>query len=94
MESAYHRLGEENLRQLVNNFYNYVVADDSINHLFTGDMELVRKKQFLFLTGFLGGPSLYVAEYGHPRMRLRHMPHAITEKSAISWLKNLAASYN
>lgn len=82
-------MGEENLRIMVDNFYSYVLADDSINHLFTTDMELVKKKQFLFLTGFLGGPSIYVAEYGHPKMRLRHMPHAITEKSAISWLKNM-----
>lgn len=89
MESIYDRLGEENLKIMVDNFYVHVMADDSINHLFTTDMELVKKKQFLFLTGFLGGPSIYVAEYGHPKMRLRHMPHAITEKSAISWLKNM-----
>jgi len=89
MESIYHRLGEDNLNQMVDNFYDHVMQDDSINHLFTTDMELVKKKQILFLTGFLGGPSLYVAEYGHPRMRLKHMPHEITEKSAISWLKNM-----
>lgn len=89
MESIYQRLGEQNLKELVDNFYNHVMKDDSINHLFTTDMDLVKKKQLLFLTGFLGGPSIYVAEYGHPRMRLRHMPHAITEQSAISWLKNM-----
>lgn len=89
MESIYDRLGEENLRTMVDKFYTHVMSDDKINHLFTTDMELVKKKQFMFLTGFLGGPSIYVAEYGHPRMRLRHMPHAITESSAISWLKNM-----
>ncbi|MDC1508577.1 globin [Saprospiraceae bacterium] len=89
MESIYHRLGEQNLRVMVDNFYHYVMEDNTINHLFTTDMELVKKKQILFLTGFLGGPSIYVAEYGPPRMKLRHMPHAITEKSAISWLKNI-----
>lgn len=89
MESIYQRLGEENLKEMVDNFYGHVMSDDSINHLFTTDMDLVKHKQFLFLTGFFGGPSLYVAEYGHPRMRLRHMPHKITEKSAISWLKNM-----
>ena len=89
MDSIYHRLGEGKLKEMVDNFYNHVMADDSINHLFTTDMELVKRKQFLFLTGFLGGPSIYVAEYGHPRMRGRHMPHKITEQSAISWLKNM-----
>ena len=89
MDSIYHRLGEENLKVMVDHFYDHVMADDSINHLFTTDMELVKKKQFLFLTGFLGGPSLYVAEYGYPKMRLRHMPHKIDEKSAIAWLKNM-----
>lgn len=89
MESIYYRLGEDNLKEMVDNFYDYVMSDDTINHLFTTDMDLVKRKQFLFLSGFLGGPSLYVAEYGHPRMRLRHMPHEITEKSAIAWLKNM-----
>jgi len=89
MDTIYSRLGKDNLEQMVDNFYNYVMNDDSINHLFTTDLDLIKRKQFLFLTGFLGGPSLYVAEFGHPRMRLRHMPHKITEQSAISWLKNM-----
>ena len=89
MESIYDRLGEKNLNQMVEQFYDHVMKDDEINHLFTTDMKLVKRKQFLFLSGFFGGPSTYVAEFGHPRMRLRHMPHAITEKSAIAWLKNM-----
>jgi len=44
MESIYHRLGEQNLRVMVDNFYHYVMEDDTINHLFTTDMELVKKK--------------------------------------------------
>ena len=30
MESIYHRLGEQNLRVMVDNFYHYVMEDDSI----------------------------------------------------------------
>jgi len=44
MESIYHRLGEQNLSVMVDNFYHYVMEDDTINHLFTTDMELVKKK--------------------------------------------------
>ena len=46
MESIYHRLGEQNLRVMVDNFYHYVMEDDTINHLFTTDMELVKKINF------------------------------------------------
>lgn len=89
MTTLYDRLGASNLDEMVNTFYDFVMVDDSINHLFTTDMDLVKKKQTMFLTQFLGGPGLYVAEYGHPRMRLKHMPHKITEASAVSWLHNM-----
>ena len=89
MASIHQRLGAENIEKLVDTFYDYVLQDEKINHLFTTDIDLVKKKQYMFLTQFLGGPGLYVAEYGHPKMRLRHMPHRITEEAAISWLRNM-----
>ena len=63
-----------------------VVEDKTISHLFTTDMEVVKKKQALFLTQFLGGPMLYNETYGHPRMRMRHSPHKITGEGAMAWL--------
>lgn len=86
-QTLYERLGAENLKLLVDNFYNQVFTDPILKPLFNTDKELIKKKQFMFLTQFLGGPDIYSQEYGHPRLRARHMPHPITEEHAIAWLK-------
>lgn len=31
----------------------------------------------MYLSGWLGGPQLFVEAYGHPRLRARHLPFAI-----------------
>lgn len=87
--SLFERLGSENLRSLVNTFYSNVEQDKRISHLFKNDFEEIKRKQFAFLTQFLGGPPLYHEEFGHPRMRMRHMPHAITPDAAVAWLENM-----
>jgi len=90
--TLYEELGEANLRIMVDRFYDSVMADDRLVHLFKTDLRLVKSKQFMFLSQFLGGPDLYSAEYGHPRMRMRHMPHEITPSSAYAWLENMKAA--
>lgn len=85
--TLYDQLGDENLSLLVNRFYDQVMVNDEIKHLFQTDIDEVKRKQFMFLSQFLGGPSRYANEFGHPRMRMRHMPHKITPKSALAWLE-------
>ena len=92
--TLYEQLGAENLKLLVNKFYDLVGQDETISALFQTDMELVKHKQTLFLTQFLGGPMLYNEAYGHPRMRMRHAPHRITEEAAIAWLKCMNNAIN
>lgn len=90
--SLYEEIGEDNLRILVDRFYDNVLEDDRIAHLFQSDINLIKSKQFMFLTQFLGGPGLYTEEYGHPRMRMRHMPHEITPSAGYAWLENMKAA--
>jgi len=87
MESFYTRIGPERLKVIVERFYDLVFSNEKIGHLFQSDKSLIRDKQYQFLTQFLGGPQLYSNSYGHPRMRMRHSPHAITEDAAREWLK-------
>jgi hemoglobin len=42
---------------------------------------------YLFLSGWLGGPQLYVEKYGHPMLRRRHLPFEIGESERDQWLK-------
>ena len=85
--SRYERLGPDRLGRLVDAFYTRVQADPVIAGLFPADIAPVREKQRLFLTQFLGGPPLYSEQYGHPRMRMRHLPHAIDETAVKHWLQ-------
>jgi len=87
LTSIYDRLGDENLQLLVDNFYKEVLADSRIAHLFQTDIEIVKSKQFMFLSQFLGGPPRYAETHGHPRMRMRHMPHKINHDAANAWLE-------
>lgn len=92
MNTTYDRLGPENLKLLVERFYDLVFASDEIKHLFKTDKELIKEKQRLFLTQFFGGPPLYSEKYGHPQMRARHMPHPISQENAVAWLSCMSAA--
>ncbi|HZV98246.1 MAG TPA: hemoglobin-like protein, partial [Methylophilaceae bacterium] len=43
-------------------------------------------KLFMFLTGWTGGPQLYIERYGHPFLRARHMPFTIAESERDQWM--------
>ncbi len=93
--SLYERIGGDvTLRVMLERFYDNVYAHELISRLFQGDKEEIKEKQRLFLTQFLGGPQLYSDQYGHPRMRARHIPHAITEEDAVAWLACMADAIN
>jgi len=78
--------GAETIRKLVEAFYPKVQAHPRLSPLFPEDINPVMEKQYMFLTQFFGGPSLFSDEYGHPMMRARHMHFPITEQLAGDWL--------
>lgn len=79
-------LGPENLKLLVDNFYELVIQHPEIKHLFVNGIDEIKRKQYYFLTQFLGGPALYTENIGQPKMRLRHLPHKITQAGKEAWL--------
>lgn len=92
-QTLYERIGgDAALRQLTDKFYDLVFNHELISRLFKTDKDLIKEKQRLFLTQFLGGPQLYSEVYGHPMMRARHMPHTITEDDAVAWLQCMASA--
>ena len=90
--SLYDRLGADNLELLVGRFYDLVFENEQIARLFKTDKDVIKEKQRLFLTQFLGGPSLYSDQYGHPQMRARHLPHPIGQEDAVAWLQCMSAA--
>jgi hemoglobin len=88
--SAYELVGgEAGVRQLVDRFYDYMdqleQASD-IRQMHAKSLKGSRQKLFMFLSGWLGGPNLYIEKYGHPRLRQRHLPFAISSKERDQWL--------
>ena len=69
--------GEEKVRELVDRFYDHMDTlseVQTVRDLHARSLKASREKLFLFLSGWLGGPDLYVEKYGHPRLRRRHLP--------------------
>lgn len=81
--------GADALRALVDRFYDLMDVDPryaGIRALHPQDLAGSREKLYLFLTGWLGGPQLYVARHGHPRLRARHLPFSIGAAERDAWM--------
>ncbi|WP_017755236.1 globin domain-containing protein [Calidifontibacillus oryziterrae] len=78
--------GAETIEKLVKAFYPKVYSHPDLKPLFKDDMKVIMRKQKMFLTQFLGGPTLYSDEFGPPAMRSRHLPFEITPTRAKAWL--------
>ncbi len=88
--TTYERLGgEDAIRGLVDRFYDLMSelpAARMVLELHPKDLTESRDKLFKFLSGFFGGPSLYIQQYGHPMLRARHLPFPISENERDQWL--------
>ena len=81
--------GETSLRALVERFYDVMDSAPEaaqIRALHPKILKQSREKLFMFLSGWSGGPSLYIEKYGHPRLRQRHMPFPIGKAERDQWL--------
>jgi hemoglobin len=92
--TIYEKLGDDRLMELVTTFYDLVQLSPILAPLFKGDFTSIRDKQFCFLSQFLGGPLRYNEKYGHPKMRLRHLPHPIDEIAKDEWLVCMKKAIN
>jgi hemoglobin len=81
--------GAERVRELVDRFYDYMDSlpeARKIRAMHAKSLRASREKLYLFLSGWLGGPDLYVEKYGHPMLRRRHLPFAIGSEERDQWL--------
>jgi hemoglobin len=88
--TAYERIGgDEGLKQLVTLFYDNMETlseAKTIRDLHAKDLRSAREKLFMFLSGWMGGPDRYIAAFGHPRLRARHLPFPIGTEERDQWL--------
>lgn len=81
--------GEAPVRRLVDRFYDLMDLEPGYAELRASHgstLEDARQKLFWFLCGWLGGPDHYVERFGHPRLRMRHMPFAIGILERDQWV--------
>ncbi len=81
--------GESAVRALVDRFYDLMDLEPqfaAIRVLHPSSLDGSRDKLFAFLSGWLGGPDLYVQQHGHPRLRARHLPFAIGIAERDQWM--------
>ena len=90
VKTHYEKLGgEESVKELVDRFYDLMDEQEDVKKLrdlHAKNLKVSREKLFLFLSGWLGGPDLYVQKYGHPRLRARHLPFSIGIEERDQWL--------
>lgn len=81
--------GEAGIRRLVDRFYDLMdTAPEAatIRRLHATSLKASREKLHLFLTGWTGGPPVYVEKHGHPRLRARHLPFTISSRERDEWM--------
>ncbi|MGE4085343.1 MAG: globin [Vicinamibacterales bacterium] len=85
---VYARIGEDGFARLVRAFYVQVPGDDLLGPMYPAD-DLAGAEARLrdFLVGRFGGPPRYMEQRGHPRLRMRHMPFAVTMAARHRWVE-------
>lgn len=88
--TQYQQLGGEGaVRALADRFYDIMLHDPEAADLLAlhpQPLDRIRQRFFEFLSGWLGGPPLFTQQYGHPRLRARHLPFRIDIKMRDQWL--------
>jgi hemoglobin len=84
----YGLIGEEGFHRLVAAFYRQVPTDEILGPMYPADdLEGAQQRLRDFLIFRFGGPSRYLEERGHPRLRMRHFPFPITQAARDRWIQ-------
>jgi hemoglobin len=81
--------GEAGVQRLVHRFYELMdeLPDAyTVRQLHPESLAGSAESLFEFLSGWFGGPALYMAKKGHPRLRMRHSPYAVGPVVRDEWM--------
>ncbi len=81
--------GMETVKAIVDRFYEGVAEDELLRPLYPDeDLGPAAERLTLFLAQYWGGPTTYSESRGHPRLRMRHAPFAVTPTAKEHWLRH------
>lgn len=81
--------GEDGIRRLVDRFYEIMDTDPQfapIRRMHKTDLAPMRLSLFEYLSGWLGGPQLYIERHGSPCLTGAHAPYKIDEQARDLWV--------
>lgn len=81
--------GEEGVRKLVNRFYDIMDSDEkakTVRAMHKEDLSNIRQGLFEYLSGWLGGPPLFIAKHGSPCITKQHKPFKIDQQASEAWM--------
>lgn len=88
--SVYEALGgADGLHRLVDRFYELM---DKLPEAYAArrihpeSLAGANESLFEYLSGWFGGPNLYIEKRGHPRLRMRHLPYTIGTAERDEWM--------
>jgi hemoglobin len=86
--------GRPTFEKLVRAFYAGVAGDPVLLPMYPEQPDLEGAIQRLtgFLEQYWGGPGTYSEQRGHPRLRMRHLPFAVTPEARDHWLTHMRAA--
>jgi len=81
--------GYDTIARIVARFYAGVAQDEVLRPLYPeADLAPAQERFTLFLVQYWGGPTTYSERRGHPRLRMRHAPFAVTPVAKEHWLRH------
>ena len=85
--------GTPTFELIVGHFYAGVRNDPLLSPMYPqDDWEGSEWRLRTFLEQYWGGPTTYSEQRGHPRLRMRHVPYAVTPKAKEHWLMHMHAA--
>lgn len=93
-QTVYDRVGgHATFVALVDRFYAGVAEDPPLRALYPeADLGPAADRLLMFLEQYWGGPKNYSEQRGHPRLRLRHGPFAVTPAQRDRWLTHMMSA--
>ena len=82
--------GEAGIRRIVHAFYDHMETDDEfapIRAMHAADLSPMRQGLFEFISGWIGGPPLFIQRKGSPCLTEAHAPYRIDQSARDQWLE-------
>lgn len=81
--------GEPTVKAIANTFYDIMETDPMAAELLAihpQPLTRIRHVFFLYLQMWMGGPNDFEKQFGHPRLRARHLPFTVTPALKAQWM--------